>query len=385
MLSDPSAGEPLGDATLILSSAARLAPRATTHDWLHSLVVVEGQEPGHRRVLSAAQPLRLGRRAQLEWPLADPQVSGLHCTVRVLAEGDALEVVDEHSSNGTFVDGERVAGRALLARGALLQVGRQLLRHDHLPRREIETADELQRDLAKARHYVESLLPAPLVAGPLQARWVYQPSLQLGGDALGYQWLADGRFVFFLVDVSGHGAGAAMHSVSILNVLRQQAMPEVDIASPAQVLQRLNTMFPMEAHAGMYFSIWYGVFDPATRALRYASGGHHPALVRGTGGRVLQTLRTRNPVIGASEDAGFVEARAVLPAGARLHLFSDGLYEVIDRQGRAWGVAELQALLEADSDGLLDDPQQLLEAVRREARPGPLDDDASLLVVTFLS
>jgi len=385
MLSEPPAEQTLSDSTVILSGGNRLAPRQATQDWLHSLVVVEGDEPGRRMVLSSL-PLRIGRRAPVEWPLVDAQVSGLHCTVRVLDDGAALEVVDEASSNGTFVDGERVQGRALLARGALLQVGRQLLRHDYQPRREVEAADALQRDLAKARHYVQSLLPPPLQHGPIQTRWVYQPCQQLGGDALGHHALADGRFVFYLVDVSGHGAGAAMHSVSILNVLRQHAMPDVDLAAPAQVLQRLNTMFQMEAHAGMYFSIWYGVFDPGTGLLRFASAGHHAALVRGPAGTIRHALRTRNPVIGAADpDARFVDAQTTITPGDRLHLFSDGLYEIVDRDGLAWGMAELQALLQDDPEGALDDPSQLLAAVRARARPGPLEDDATLLVVTFLS
>jgi len=46
------------------------------------------------------------------------------------------------------------------------------------------------------------------------------------------------------------------------------------------VLGRLNAMFQMENHNGMFFTIWYGVYDRATE-LVYASAGHHPAyLVR---------------------------------------------------------------------------------------------------------
>ena len=44
-----------------------------------------------------------------------------------------------------------------------------------------------------------------------------------------------------------------------MNVLRQRALPNTDFRDPAQVLHRLNAMFQMESHGGMYFSIWYGV------------------------------------------------------------------------------------------------------------------------------
>ena len=66
--------------------------------------------------------------------------------------------------------------------------------------------------------YVLSLLPAPISSGPVHVDWHFQPSAQLGGDAFGYYWLDPGTFIFYLMDVSGHGVGPAMHSVTVMNV-----------------------------------------------------------------------------------------------------------------------------------------------------------------------
>ena len=49
-----------------------------------------------------------------------------------------------------------------------------------------------------------------------------------------------------------------MLSVSIINVLRQLALPGTDFGRPGEVLNRLNAMFQMENHNGMFFTIWYG-------------------------------------------------------------------------------------------------------------------------------
>lgn len=372
--------QPLSDSTLILSSQRQAAVTAPP-DWVHCLVVVEGHGLGQRLVISP-QALTIGRRPGVGWLVPDPEVSGLHLTVRGDPREADLMVTDENSSNGSFIDGQRISGTVRLPRGSLLEFGRQVLRHDHLPRRELEAADELQRDLEKARRYVESLLPPPLSQGPLQVQWLFQPCQQLGGDAFGYQRLNDGRFAVYLVDVCGHGTGAAMHSVTILNVLRQHALPDTDLGQPAQVLERLNTMFQMDAHAGMYFSIWYGVFDPATRQLRYASGGHHAALLQLPGLAASRPLRTRNPVIGASAGRAFAQAETDVPAGARLHVFSDGLFEVVGSDGRAWAFDDLRTLLEAQPPG--QPPHELFAAVQRAAQPGPLQDDASIVAVTFL-
>ena len=111
-----------------------------------------------------------------------------------------------------------------------------------------------------AGNYVLSLLPPPLSTGTVRADWRFVPSAQLGGDAFGYFWLDPETFVFYLFDVAGHGVGSAMHSATVMNVLRQRALPQVDFADPASVLSSLNHRFQMDGHAGLFFTMWYGVY-----------------------------------------------------------------------------------------------------------------------------
>src|SRR5437762_952768 len=83
--------------------------------------------------------------------------------------------------------------------------------------------------LEKASRYIQSLLPAPLAEGPIRSDWVLVPCARLGGDAFGYKFLDERFFAIYLIDVSGHGTGAAMHAVSIINVLRQGALRDTDL------------------------------------------------------------------------------------------------------------------------------------------------------------
>src|SRR6185369_13587849 len=167
--------------------------------------------------------------------------------------------------------------------------------------REVERSQEIKRDLNRASQYVRSLLPAPLLGdGPIRTDWLLQPSAQLGGDAFGYDRLDWETFVMYLIDVSGHGAGAAMHSVSVLSVLRQRTLTQADLREPAEVLASLNAMFQMDRHDGMIFTMWYGVYHVPQRILRYASAGHHPAYLVADGAST--PLRTRGLTIGAMPD-----------------------------------------------------------------------------------
>ena len=136
----------------------------------------------------------------------------------------------------------------------------------------------LAGELAEAADYVRSLLPAPL-SGKVGVRWDFESCSSVGGDAFGYRWVDDEHFAAYVLDVCGHGVGAALLSVSVMNTLANQSLQDTDLRAPDQVLARLNAMFPMARHHEMYFTIWYGVFHAGTRRLRYATGGHPAALL----------------------------------------------------------------------------------------------------------
>src|SRR5205823_2247965 len=121
-----------------------------------------------------------------------------------------------------------------------------LLERNEAYRKLAESQQLLAEEVAQAARYVESLLPRPLSEGPVRVDWRFIPSTWLGGDSFGYHWLDDDHFAVYLLDVSGHGVGASLLSVSAMNVLRSQALPNTDFRDPGQVLRGLSATFQME-------------------------------------------------------------------------------------------------------------------------------------------
>ncbi len=347
---------------------------------VHYLQVAEGLEIGKRFVIDAAGVV-IGRAPPAAIVLLDSEVSRSHC--RVELKGDQMVVTDLNSTNGVYVDGVRISQPTILPIGGVLQVGRQSLKHDSRSSTDLAQRQELDRDLERANAYVQALLPAPVRDGPVRVDWVYLPSAKLGGDAFGYGELQPGVFVGYLVDVSGHGAGAAMHAASLLNVLRRRALPETDMREPAQVLKALNAMFPMDSCAGMYFTIWYGVYDTHTRRLAYASGGHHAAFLVPADRASASELRTRNALIGAMPEANYVSAETTAPPGSVLYVFSDGVFEITTKAGQQWRLEDFTPAILAMPQPGLPEPQRLFQAVQATAQPGGFDDDFSMVVFTF--
>ena len=238
------------------------------------------------------------------------------------------------------------------------------------------TQTRLSEELTEATNYVFSILPPPRDAAP-RTRWLLVPSTELGGDSFGYHEIDSDHIAFYLLDVCGHGVGAALLSVTAINVLRSAALPKTDFRDPGAVLSALNEAFPMERQNNMYFTIWYGVHKRSTGELRYASAGHPPSVLCKSGGDVL-TLSTPGIAIGMMPDMIYRTKLGEIGAGDRLHLISDGTFEVETAPGEMLAYADFVEKLSAS-----DDPEGLLEWVRGLNGPGPLPDDFSLLTVDF--
>ena len=105
----------------------------------------------------------------------------------------------------------------------------------------------------------------------------------------------------YLLDVCGHGVGAALLSIGVLNTLRTGSLPNVDFRDPSQVLAALNAVYQMERHNDLFFTIWYGVYQPAARSLEFAAAGHPPSLLLRPAGRTgaeTELLEGKGPAIG---------------------------------------------------------------------------------------
>jgi serine phosphatase RsbU (regulator of sigma subunit) len=350
-------------------------------DRLHCLELIDCVDSNRRHVVGPLG-LKVGRTPPADIVLLDSEISRAHCFVALDDDGQ-LMVSDLGSTNGTYVDGVRVEGVVPLPVGSILQIGKRSLQHEFRTRTEIAESDELDRELQKANAYIQALLPPPSREGPIRCDWILVPCARLGGDAFGYGQLADDLFVAYLIDVAGHGAGAAMLAVAVMSQLRQRTLPDTDMRSPAAVLSTINRLYQMEDQADLYFTMWYGVYDARSRQLRYASAGHHAAfLVPPDRSRAI-AAGNRNVMIGALPGASFKEATVDVPPGSSMYVFSDGVFEIVDKSGRQWSIADFERLILEPQVDDMGETQRLFHAVREAAAPGPLDDDFSLVVAQF--
>ncbi|MFE9440867.1 FHA domain-containing protein [Streptomyces sp. NPDC006602] len=122
-------GEPplIDGAVLSLGAPGEPEAHPELDDAPTQLRVVAGPDAGGVHLLHGGQ-IHIGRSADADVPLDDPDVSRLHCAVTVGPDG-RVSVADLESTNGTSLDGARVGTRPVrLTPGALLRIGESALR-----------------------------------------------------------------------------------------------------------------------------------------------------------------------------------------------------------------------------------------------------------------
>jgi phosphoserine phosphatase RsbU/P len=243
----------------------------------------------------------------------------------------------------------------------------------------------LEAELAEAGDYVRSLLPSPLI-GAVTTEHLFIPSAQLGGDCFGHNWIDEDHLAIYLLDVSGHGVGSALLSVSVLNVLRSQSLLNTNFCQPSEVLKALNHAFQMIKHGDKYFTIWYGVYHRVKRQLIYANAGHPPALLlsnTSTTSIKVQRLNSLDLPIGFLPDVEFEDAVFKIEENTSLYIFSDGAYEINQPDGNILGIDAFIELLTKCSQKDTFNLNQLLANILTLNTQDSLDDDLSLVRVNF--
>lgn len=241
--------------------------------------------------------------------------------------------------------------------------------------------DRLKLDLQAGRAVQQRLLPeAPVQRGGYRINHCMVPSSYLSGDLVDYFPPTDGKLVFYMADVSGHGAASALITLLIKNQIDRlrdefEAGTSDWVLRPARVLSLINQEL-LRTQTGKHATMFYGVIDIAAGRLDYASAAHFPAPVL-CSRRVCRAIEPEQLAVGLFEDAGFEERRLELDGFERLSVMSDGLLELLEDATLQEKEAHLLELGADASHTMLD----FLARMTDEGKTRSVPDDISVLTV----
>ena len=242
---------------------------------------------------------------------------------------------------------------------------------------------QLADELTRAATYVSSLLPNSL-SGKVNITSRFLPSAQLGGDCFDFYWLDDDHLAFYVLDVSGHGLGAALPSVSMQQVLRSRSLPDTNFYDPSSVLTQLNGIFQMSPQNPRFLTIWYGLYQASKQTLTYSSAGHPPALLISADEQIQSIGQSGQLPIGLFSDTAYECEQYNIQPDSILYSFSDGLYEILQANGKMWDYEGLSEMLSQFHQGnQTPSIQALLEAICHTKKVERFEDDCSIVQVQF--
>jgi sigma-B regulation protein RsbU (phosphoserine phosphatase) len=207
--------------------------------------------------------------------------------------------------------------------------------------------NKLDVDLGLAHEIQSMLLPRdfPTQQG-LDVASHYRSAQKVGGDLFDVFEIDADRVGVAIADVSGKGIPASLLMAICQSNLRHFAS---DLVSPAKVLSALNEVLHVEMRPDMFITVTYAVIDVRKGELLLARGGHElPLLLQNDpSGLHVEFIHSEGMALGmvpsAIFDAAIEEKQLPFGPGSLLLLYTDGLTEAIDPDGKEFGNEQLAA------------------------------------------
>jgi len=203
----------------------------------------------------------------------------------------------------------------------------------------------------------------------------------LGGDCYDFIPLPDNRLAIAVGDASGKGLAAALMIANVQASLRTATLFSTD--DLAALLRVVNHQAFTSSLADRYATLFYGIFDRETCALRYVNAGHNPAAVLRSDGSILW-LESGGAPVGMFSDSNYQESSLQLLAGDLVIIYTDGVVEASNPAGEDWGVEGLLNTATAwhqQRCGRAEDLVRLTFSSMDNFSNGHQNDDATLAVL----
>ncbi len=242
----------------------------------------------------------------------------------------------------------------------------------------------LERDLAIATRIQSALLPETLPAiDGYQIAAYYASAKEVGGDYYDFIPLEGDRLGIVVADVSGKGIPGSLVMTMTRSLVRMAAHAHNRVSD---LLSVVNESLSRDMTRGMFVTLIYFDFDPASGRLEVGRAGHNPAYLYQAAKGSIGQIQPSGIALGMDPGPLFSQALQIgkfhLEIGDFLVLYTDGVIEAMDVDGNEYTperfVAVLEAVQEHDAETIV---QTVIADLADHTRGAEPSDDVTLLIV----
>ncbi|HVZ93838.1 MAG TPA: PP2C family protein-serine/threonine phosphatase [Phycisphaerales bacterium] len=277
-------------------------------------------------------------------------------------------------------DVPRTANQALLALLALACIVAGYVFIISFVRRQEATSTRWKTELDVARRIHETIVPDIRLSTPqIEVFGRSEPSSEMGGDLIDIV-SAEGRTDLYLADVSGHGVGAGVVMSMVKSAIRMRVRT---VATLDSLLADLNAVLEQLTQSDMFATFaclrfQRGEDGEGAVRVEYALAGHHPILHYSATTKELRQLPNEAVPLGIMPDESFVSSSTTAGRGDLFVIFTDGLTEVMNAEGRMMGSKPIMEIVRLNAERPLDEIHRMV--IERARAHGPQVDDQTLLI-----
>ena len=250
--------------------------------------------------------------------------------------------------------------------------------------RELAEKERLDKELQTATQVQALLMPThfPKIKG-IDFAATTRPAREIGGDYYDVFPIGPDKFGIAIADVSGKGIPAALIMSMARSILKTISVGQT---SPRTVLGELNRLLFHDIQQEMFISFAYLVFDETSRQLKLTRAGHEPLLFYDSQEKIVKSLRPQGMVLGMDSGSLFSatleEVLLTFKDGDALVLYTDGITEAQDPEGREFGLEALSELIKTSTHLSSHDMSLLvLNRIVRFTGNFPQTDDMTLVII----
>jgi len=243
----------------------------------------------------------------------------------------------------------------------------------------------IERELNVAARIQQWMLPRDFPPFPERTDFELHasmaPAKEVGGDLFDFFLLDNDHLGVVIGDVSGKGVPAALFMAVTRTLLRGAAL---EGKAPGECLAYVNQRLCSQNDSSMFVTLFYGILNTRTGELQFASAGHNPPYIFRHDGQLRQLVGNCGLIVGIRPGAEYCTDICHIVPGEAILLYTDGVTEAMDKDGRFFGEERLEQYLKEHSGHVAEHVVVNLHgALRLFAVDTPQADDITVVALRY--